>query len=111
MSKRKNSTVVEFADIDGWKDRLADAIDKDGRSLRALCQAANVSVNVLSQLFNCGKVPKITTFAAICRVLNVSPIYVLEGVDLARTDIELLKAWNAASEARRGAMLALLRSE
>jgi transcriptional regulator with XRE-family HTH domain len=97
--------------INGWRERLADAIDKDGRSLSAICRSANVGQNVLTQLFNDGKVPKITTFMALCRELRVSPLYILEGVNVDVDDVELLKVWAAASPERRRAFLAILQAE
>lgn len=72
-----------------WFDRLAIAIERDGRSLRAISQAANCGPNYLQQLMKDRKEPGVERFLKIVKALGTaSALYVLTGVDLTRDDEE-----------------------
>jgi len=68
--------------MDGWLDRLRGALERDGRSARAVSIAAGFGPNYLSELLNSQKEPGIDKVMRLCKELNVAPGYIVTGVDL-----------------------------
>jgi transcriptional regulator with XRE-family HTH domain len=97
--------------LDGWKQRLRAAIEASGKSGRAISIAAGVNERFLAQLFTEGKEPRIGKFMQICEALNVSPGYILTGVDIDPDGERLLRLWSQASPEQREAFLVLLRAQ
>jgi len=64
-----------------WKTRLQVAIDSDGRSRAAICEAAGLSRNYIGSIYTDGREPTVSKFITLCVALNVSPAYIISGVD------------------------------
>lgn len=64
-----------------WKERLAEAIEKDGRSKTAISKATGRGPMYVSQIFSENKTPTIDNLNALCNTLNVSPVYICYGLD------------------------------
>lgn len=92
----------------GWEKRLKEALAKDRRSYSAISKAAGLSRNFVSQMFTDEKAPSIDNFAAICRVLGVSPIYIWTGAPMTPEMEILLERWAQLAPDRKVAILALM---
>lgn len=91
-----------------WRQRLQQAVDRDGRSLRAISLAAGLPETALWEVLNTDKVPGIDRLQAICEALKVSISYILEGIELSPESERLLKAFSRMSKAEREAFLQFL---
>lgn len=92
----------------GWRDRLLDAIAKDGRSDRAISLAANLGPNFVNQLRHDDKDPKIKSVIQLADELNVSLAQLFTGLDVKPQDEEFWAMYRSMPDAERSALLALL---
>jgi hypothetical protein len=74
-----------------WRQRLLKAIEKDGRSPRAISLAANLGPNYLAQMIDRGTAPSTPALVSLCDVLNISVTYVFTGADMTPDQEELLR--------------------
>ncbi|QUS59196.1 helix-turn-helix domain-containing protein [Pseudovibrio brasiliensis] len=65
-----------------WKERLKEAVKKDGRSMAAISRACGRSPQYVTQIFSYDKEPTIGNLTKLCEALNVSPVYIVSGIDL-----------------------------
>ncbi len=91
-----------------WRERLLEAVEKDGRSDRAISLAANLGENFVNQLRYDDKDPKIKSVIALADELNVSLAQIFTGLDITPQDEEFWARYRAMPEAERAALLALL---
>lgn len=94
-----------------WKARLREAIEGDSRSKREISTAAGLGYNYISQVLSDSKTPTVDNFVKLCRVLGVSPIYIMTGADVTPELETLLDAWARTPPFRRRAVLALIRED
>jgi transcriptional regulator with XRE-family HTH domain len=73
-----------------WRGRLAAALEKSGRSMRAVSIAAGVGPNYLHGILRDRKEPTIERLIRICNVLNVSLTFVILGIELTQAQERLL---------------------
>lgn len=74
-----------------WQNRLAEIVDADPRSLRAISMDANLGPNYLFQMIKGGKQPTIDKLYAILdQFQDGDALYVLLGVRITRADLGLL---------------------
>jgi ribonucleoside-diphosphate reductase alpha chain len=92
----------------GWRQRLEDAVRKDGRSLRDISLEAELSHGYLHGILRDGKEPTLDRFAKICKVLNLSLSYALMGVDISIETEEIVRGLDS-DPGTREAILALLK--
>lgn len=59
------------------KERLTDAIRNSGTPYKNIAEMLNVSHSLISQYCNSAKMPRLDTFANLCKILDVSPNYIL----------------------------------
>ena len=59
------------------QQRLAEKIKQSGLSLVQIAKQVGVSQSMLSQYLHYGKMPSLTTFASICKVISASADYIL----------------------------------
>lgn len=93
---------------DAWKTRLADAVEKSGRSMRAISLAADAGPGYLHSVLQEGKDPSVGKLLAVCRALGASPTFILYGIDVLPEDAEVIDAMRADPETR-DAVVSLLR--
>jgi transcriptional regulator with XRE-family HTH domain len=104
----EEASVIAFA-MGTWRDRLAAAIEERGETMRSVSLKAKLGANYVHGVLKDGKDPTVEKLLAICQALNVSPAYVLIG-ETVPPEIEALLLLMQTSEARRKAILDLLRS-
>ncbi|WP_373418438.1 helix-turn-helix domain-containing protein [Sagittula sp. MA-2] len=90
-----------------WRERLSAAIAQDGRSLREISLASDVSHGYLHGILRDGKEPTLDRFFRICKTLNVSSAQILLGVDLTQ-ETEQIIVQIERNPSKRAALLALL---
>lgn len=93
----------------GWRQRLEEAARKDGRSLRDISLAAELSHGYLHGILRDGKEPTLDRFAKICKQLNLSLSYALMGVNISAETEEIIQGLDSKPTTRE-AILALLKN-
>lgn len=64
---------------EGYAERLADAVLQSGKTITELANEAEISRSGMYGYIYNGNCPNITTFARICKSLNVSADWLLFG--------------------------------
>lgn len=105
--------MSEIADIPGmdttgWRQRLALALERSGKSKRGVSLAAKLGAGYVHSILNEGKDPTIDNLVAVCREIGVSLSYVLYGVEMSPETESILQEIESLSPARRAALLQLL---
>ncbi len=80
----------------GWRERLAAAIEKDGRSPRAVSLAIGRSGGYVRSILVSGKEPSLDAFVALCDELNADPMEIL--FNLKTNDAVALRLFRAYSQ-------------
>lgn len=96
--------------MDGWKERLLEAVEKDGRSDRAISLAAGLGQNFVNQLRHNDKEPAVKHVLRLADELKVSLSALFLGRDTTPEDEEFLALLRSTSAAERDGLLALLRA-
>lgn len=94
---------------EGWKERLAKAVDDDGRSMRAISLAAKCGPNYLTEVFAREKVPSIDKLIRLAAELKVSAAYIVTGVQVTADDEEMFALISDMPEDQKATMRALAR--
>lgn len=95
--------------MEAWRERLLKAVDADGRSDRAISQAARLGVNFVNELRHQDKQPRVDKVLQLAKVLGLSVSYVFSGIELAASDESDLAKFLALSPESRKAILSLAR--
>lgn len=74
-----------------WRMRLAEAVDKSGKSARRISTEAGCGPNYISLVLKSGREPSVHNLMALADVLEVSVSYLLLGIELDPTGEEILK--------------------
>lgn len=90
-----------------WRSRIEAALQRDGRSMRDISLAANLSHGYLHGILRDGKEPTLDRFAKICEELNVSLAYALVGLEMS-PETERLIGEIEGSPGKRAALLSIL---
>lgn len=94
---------------DAWLSRIGGAIERDGRSKRAISMAAGLGVNFVSDLLKGEKTPGIDSLRRLCVELKVSLPWVLTGVDMTPDAQEMLAILSQLSPEHQVMILDLAR--
>ena len=92
---------------EGWRDRLKQAVEVDGRSMRDISLKAGLSHGYLQGVLHDGKDPGIDRFLIICREMGVSAAYIMLGINISAETEAVISALEDDGP-RRAAVLALL---
>lgn len=92
-----------------WRDRLAAAIEKNGKTKRGVSLAAGLNPGYVHSLLVEGKDPTIDNLIAVCEKAGVALSYVMYGFEITAEAEEILRELAAAAPDQRKAMLTLLR--
>lgn len=92
-----------------WRDRLIEAIDRDGRSLRAISRAANLGSNYLTQMRERGTAPTTQALVSLCDVLGVSVTSILIGAAMSPSEEELLRLAAGLSDRKKDLLIEMAR--
>lgn len=77
---------------DDWRSRLMEAVQRDGRSMRAISIAAGHGPNYLQQVLRDQKDPGFGRVARILDVMGTSTmLYVISGTEITDEDAEMLR--------------------
>ncbi|MCL6229223.1 helix-turn-helix domain-containing protein [Bartonella bilalgolemii] len=95
--------------IDGWRQRLQEALEKSGRSKRSISIAAGKGAGYLHSILSEGKEPTIESLYHVCHAINVSMSYILYGQGTTPEDQEFIDLVLKVSPEERKAILTLLR--
>jgi len=95
---------------DAWLSRLKAAVDKDGRTPRAISLAAGLNPNYVGELFHLGKAPTVDKLLKICETLDVSVAWVLTGLNASRQEEEMLALVSGLPEAQQEMIYGLART-
>lgn len=91
-----------------WRARLAEAVEKNDKSARAISLAAGLGPGYVHSILKEGKDPTVDNLLAIAKQVNLSLSYLIYGVDLSRESEELLQLIQERPHSRR-AVLDILR--
>ncbi|EJF80065.1 Uncharacterised protein [Bartonella doshiae] len=105
----KDALYGEAMNIDGWRQRLNNALEKSGRSKRSVSLAAGKGAGYLHSILSEGKEPTIESLARICHEINISMNSILYGEDASSEDKEFLALISNLSPEERQAILTLLK--
>ncbi|AGF74978.1 hypothetical protein BAnh1_11100 [Bartonella australis AUST/NH1] len=95
--------------INGWRQRLSEALRKTGRSKRSISLAAGKGAGYLHSILAEGKDPTIESLSDVCNTINVSMSYILCGQKCSPEDQEFIELISKISPQERQALLTLLR--
>lgn len=73
-----------------WRKRLTDAIERDGRTPRAISIAADLGPNFITQMVSRGTAPSTPALVSLCAALGVSLTYIFTGAEMTPGEEELL---------------------
>lgn len=95
---------------DAWRERLKDAADKSGRSLRSISLAAGCGPGYLHDILSTKKEPSIARLIKLCEAIGVSVTYVVLGIEWTPTQEQLLLLMSGLSEKRKKLLLEMAES-
>lgn len=93
-----------------WRDRLAQAIERSGRSLRSISKAVGKADGYLYGVLHEGKEPGINTMARLADELNVSLAYLVYGVEMSGNSEKLLRLFAELNDEQQADFLRLAES-
>ena len=76
---------------DGIRRRIAEAIRRDGRSMRTISKAAGLSENFAALLVRTGRSPSVDHFKMLCEELGITAGYAIFGHDVTPKQEELAR--------------------
>lgn len=77
-----------------WKERLKEAIDASGRSMRNISSALKMGPNGVSEIFSSNKEPSVTKVLRIIDELGASRSEIIAGVPLSKDVEDLIRLLN-----------------
>lgn len=93
-----------------WRKRLLDAVDRDGRSDRAISIAASLGVNFVNELRNTEKEPSVEKILRLANEINTSLSFVFLGADATKEDDQLISIISHLPQDEKVSLLEFLRS-
>jgi transcriptional regulator with XRE-family HTH domain len=92
---------------DQWRDRLKQALDASGKSMRAVSLEIGCSTSYLFQVISHGKEPTIDRIMRLADALGVSLPWLLYGYEMSHQEEQLLRAVSQLSPKQRQSFLEL----
>jgi len=98
--------------MEKWRERLIEAIQNDGRSLRAISLDAGLGPNYVNQLIAPNsRGPTAEKLIKLLNTLRVSPTYIITGSPMTADFEELLRLASQMKPETRQKLIDYLRSE
>ena len=94
--------------IAGWRDRLAQAVGRSGKTPNAISLESGNANNYVHGILKLRKDPSVERLARVCDAANVSLAYVLLGTDLSSDDVRLIQSLHNRPDARAAIEVLLL---
>ncbi|WP_310619655.1 helix-turn-helix domain-containing protein [Flexibacterium corallicola] len=91
-----------------WRDRLVAAIEGSDKTYRAISAECGKAPAYIQQMIKMNKEPSISTALRICEVINVSPAYILLGLNLSNKADDFLRVFNEIPEGKQDYILDFL---
>ena len=96
----------------GWRSRLIEAINADGRDYKAISLEAQCGENYVQQFIKEGKGMGVDRFVRLLRALGRVPsLYIILGTDLTAEDEELMALVSNLSPEQKQAAIQFFRSQ
>lgn len=93
-----------------WRVRLQHAVDKSGKSMRAISLAAGCSASYLHGILKEDKEPTVARLVKICAVIGVSVTYIILGTEMSETQEALLLLLSDLPDEQKQLLFELARS-
>jgi transcriptional regulator with XRE-family HTH domain len=93
-----------------WRQRLQAAVDKSGKSMRAISLTAGCSASYLHGILKENKEPTLPRLVKICAVISVSVTYIILGIEMSPVHEQLLLLLSDLPSAQQQLLLELARS-
>jgi transcriptional regulator with XRE-family HTH domain len=90
-----------------WRDRLRQAIEASGKSMRAVSLESGASPGYLFDILDNGREPSISKLMAMAETLGVSATWLLLGTEMGPQEEELVRLYAKLPDAQRRAILDL----
>lgn len=108
--------MSEISDTQGmeqetWRDRLAGAIKRSGKSMRAISLATGRGPGYVHSILKDDKDPTIDHLIEVCEQVGVSLSYLIYGFDVSGENEKILHLLQGASPLRRKGILQILEDE
>lgn len=102
-------TVVDIPPMsdDEWRERLREAVDASGRSMRNISLKAGLSEGYVHSILGEGNDAKIANLIKICDELGVSITQIMYGFEMTADAAEMLRVYANLSEGSKAAVLLL----
>lgn len=98
-----------MADI-SWRPRLAEAIERSGKSERAISRAIGRTPSYLHSVLKENKQPSIDNLVLLATELNVSLTWLIFGVEMSGDAETLLKLYAGLTDDQKGDFLRMAKS-
>jgi len=93
--------------MNGWRDRLRQAVETSGKSMREVSIAAGRAPNYVYCILEEDKDPTIDNLLGVIRAIGASPSWIVAGVDLSADDEQRFKAFVDLEKSQQMAVLQL----
>lgn len=93
-----------------WRNRLIQAIERSGKSQRAIAQAAGLSPGYLGSILKEGKDPSLSRILKVIDQTDASLYWVLYGIEMSKEEQELLRSYARFTSDQKEAFLRLAAS-
>lgn len=92
---------------DEWFDRILEAVQRDGRDMKAISLDANLGENYVQQMVSKRKKPRIDTLIKLLRALGrADALYIITGAKFTDEDRRLLDVAAQLDDAGKRALIA-----
>jgi transcriptional regulator with XRE-family HTH domain len=93
-----------------WRKRLQEAVDKSGKSMRAISLTAGCSASYLHGILKEDKEPTLPRLVRICSEIGVSVTYIILGIEMSPTHEALLLLMSDLPDVQQQLLLEIARS-
>src|SRR3990167_10230131 len=91
----------------GWHSRLLEALQRDGRDMKAISKASGLGPNYVQQLVRYRKKPRIDSFVKLLEALGrTDALYIITGNADLEVDDRLYRAFDELDETGKEAVIA-----
>lgn len=92
-----------------WRDRLAEAIERSGKSYRRISLDAGLGATYVYDVLEIGKEPTVDRLLKVIEQIGGGSIYILHGIKISPEEEEVLKTYSRLNESQRQTFLQFLR--
>lgn len=93
-----------------WLTRLLSAIDASELSDREISKRAGIDLSYINKFRKKPVDPGVIKFLRICDALEVSPVFILSGIKITRTQEDLLKTFSKLNNEQQTSIIQFMSS-